>query len=90
MGRGRGVRRRVPRHRGPGGRPPSHVRKLLLACERDMERLRARREELAVELAAAGADHVALQRLGAEAAEVEGRLAAREDEWLALAEELEG
>jgi ABC transport system ATP-binding/permease protein len=72
------------------GRPPSHVRKLLLACERDMEKLRTRRDAIAVELSDAGADHQALVRLGQEATDVDARLAAREEEWLALAEELEG
>jgi hypothetical protein len=60
------------------------------SAERDMERLHTRREAIARELSEAGADHEALRRLGEEATDVEQRLAAREDEWLTLAAELEG
>ena len=48
-----------------------------------------RRDRLIGELAAAGADHQAMTRLGRELAGVEAELAAAEERWLELGVELE-
>jgi sugar phosphate isomerase/epimerase len=58
------------------------------AAEKEVAKLEAQRDQLAGELAAAGADYSAHARLGRELATVSERLAAAEHRWLELAEEL--
>jgi hypothetical protein len=53
-----------------------------------LERRRARLDGEVTD-AAAGADHVALRRLGEELATVQAELADAEERWLAVSEELE-
>ena len=55
-----------------------------------MARLHERQAALEADLVAAGADHVALARLGEELSAVTKELATAEESWLALAEEAEG
>ena len=71
------------------GRSPSTLRRLLRETEKEIAALERRRDGLIAELAAAGADHEAMTRLGHELAAVEAELAAAEERWLALGEELE-
>ena len=71
------------------GRPsPAHLRKLVKDAERDIRILDRRREELSASLARAGSDHERLTAVGEELAEVQAELAATEDRWLELAEQL--
>jgi hypothetical protein len=57
-------------------------------AERELRRLEAARDRLAVDLAAAS-EHTELARVGAALADAEAALLAAEDRWLALAEEAE-
>ncbi len=74
---------------GPKRRSPSTLRHLLRQAERELAVLERRRGELTDALAAVGADHEALARVGAELAEVATALGRAEEEWLALAAEAE-
>jgi ABC transport system ATP-binding/permease protein len=74
---------------GVTGRTRSTLRRLVGETEKAVARLERRRDALAVELEAAGADHEALAAVGAEIAAVEAELAEAEERWLTLAEELE-
>jgi hypothetical protein len=67
------------------------VRKELKAAERDVDAATAERERVHAELATAAesGDHVALRALTAQLTDVEQLLAAAEERWLALAEEVE-
>lgn len=69
-------------------RSPSTLRRLIGVVEREMAGAESTRDKLLGELAAARTDHVALARIAQSLAEAEARLAAHEDRWLALAEEL--
>ena len=71
-------------------RSASTLRHLLREAEKDITRLTRRRERLTEDLVENATDHVALTRLGAELATVEGELAATEERWLELASEAEG
>jgi ATP-binding cassette subfamily F protein uup len=71
------------------GRSPWTLQRLLGQAEREVEKLTGRRDELVAELAAAGTDHEALARIGADIAAVEADLAAAEERWLELGSELE-
>jgi ABC transport system ATP-binding/permease protein len=80
----------------PGGLPaagrqrsPSTLRRLLGDAERSVAAATERRDRALVSLSAAGSDHVALGRVGAELATAELELAATEERWLALADEAE-
>jgi hypothetical protein len=53
-----------------------------------MEKAATERDRLLADLAAAGNDHVALGRIAETLAAAEGRLAAAEQRWLELSEEL--
>ena len=64
-------------------------RRELTTLERRIPELEAKQAELADALAAAAADHVALQRLGAELGEVSAELEAAETRWLELSEIVE-
>jgi ABC transport system ATP-binding/permease protein len=78
-----------PRERsGPRVRSPSTLRRLVGTAEKEVAKLEAQRDQLAGELATAGADYTAHARLGHQLAEVTERLAAAEHLWLELAEEL--
>jgi ATP-binding cassette subfamily F protein uup len=72
-----------------GPRSASTVRFELRAVERELAALEAQRDALSEELAAAGDDHQALARIGAELAGVTQQLTAVEERWLALAAEAE-
>lgn len=96
----RSIRGSVARSGGPteaapaapkatGGRSHSTVRHELKAAEKRIAALDKRRGVLTKELDAAGSDHEALARVGAELAECEGELETVEEQWLELSEELE-
>ena len=55
-----------------------------------MEKGAAERDGLLADLAAAGNDHIALARVAQTLAAAEARLAAAEERWLELSEELGG
>lgn len=73
------------------GRSHSTLRALLKEAEKDLARLEGMRQRLEADVAeaAGGSDHMGLQRLGAELATVHTDLAAAEERWLAVSEELE-
>jgi len=71
-------------------RSPSTVRRLLAGAERDLAVATGRRDRLATELRTTRVDHVALATTAEELAAAEADLAAVEERWLALAEELGG
>ena len=75
---------------GPTGRPrsASTLRRLVSIAERDMAEAVERRTRLEAELSAASDDHAALTAAAHALAEAEVALAAAEDRWLALTEEL--
>jgi len=83
---GRGDTRSRP---GRAGRTPSTLRRLLKETEKELAALQRRRDRLAAEVEAAGADHEALARLGAEVAGVDAAVDEAEERWLALASELD-
>jgi hypothetical protein len=64
---------------------------LLKEAEKDLARLDSARQRLEADVADAAArnDHVALQRLGADLGSIQTDLAAAEERWLAVSEELE-
>jgi ATP-binding cassette subfamily F protein uup len=70
-------------------RPPTIVRKELKAAEREVDAATAERDRVHAELvtAAESGDHVALRDLTSQLGDVDQRLAAAEERWLALAEE---
>lgn len=71
------------------GRSHSTVRHELKANEKEMAKLDTRQKTLTAELVAAGDDHDALSRIGAELGEVTSCISELEEQWLALSEELE-
>ena len=71
-------------------RSPGTIQRLTMLAEREVTDLERRRDALASELSAAGADHVELARIGEVMAEVQHALADAEERWLALLEEAEG
>ena len=73
-----------------GGRSASTVRHELKSVEKDMAKLDKQRLRLTKELEAAGSDHEALVRLGAELSPVVTEIDALEEQWLALSEEMDG
>lgn len=75
---------------GGGGRSASTIRHELKSVEKDMARLDKKRSALTSELEAAGADHEALVRIGAELTPVVEEIEALEERWLELSEEAEG
>jgi ATP-binding cassette subfamily F protein uup len=77
------------RTRAPAGRSPSTLRRLLRETEKEMAGHERRRAKLMTELAAAGADHQAMTKLGQDLAAVDAELAAAEERWLTYGEELE-
>ena len=80
---------RAPKPRA--GRSHGTLRALLKEAEKDLVRLEAARVRLEAEVAEAAPanDHVGLQRLGVELAAVQQDLAAVEERWLAVSEDLE-
>jgi ATP-binding cassette subfamily F protein uup len=79
-----------PRRGASGGaRSASSVRFDLRRVEQQLAALEGRRDGLSEELAAAGADHEALARIGEELAAVSAELHTVEERWLALASEAE-
>ena len=83
------IRQRTERAKGEKGPSPSTLRRRLGEAEREVAGLTERKAALAAELAAAGGDHVRLARVGEELAEVEARLAAAEEHWLELADQID-
>ena len=71
-------------------RSPSTLRRLIGLAEAEMEKAAAERDGLLADLTAAGNDHVALARVAEILAAAETRLAAAEERWLELSEELGG
>jgi len=82
-----------PARRPPKGAPlrrsPSTLRRLLREVDKELAAMTRRRDRLTEQLAAAGADHQAMVRLGQELAALEAELAATEERWLELGTELE-
>jgi len=72
-----------------GGRSASTIRHELKSVEKDMARLDKKRSALTAELEAAGSDHEALVRIGAELTPVVEQIDALEERWLNLSEEAE-
>jgi ATP-binding cassette subfamily F protein uup len=72
----------------PKRRSRSTVGFQLRETEKEMGRLERQKAKLEAELAAAGADHVALARIGGELADVSAALLAAEERWLELSDEL--
>ena len=70
-------------------RSASTIERLSKVAEREVADLERRRDALAAELTAAGADHVELARIGEAMATLQHELAAAEERWLALLEEAE-
>ena len=68
---------------------PSTLRHQLGRADRALADAIAERDKLQAELAAAGADHKELARLGAQLAASQNRLDAAEEHWLSLADEAE-
>ena len=73
---------------GPKPRSPSTLRRLIGLAEREMAEAAARRDHLAAEVSAAGADHLALAAASRALAAAESALAEAEEHWLSLSEEL--
>ncbi len=78
-----------PKNSG-AGRSASTIRHELKAVEKDMARLDKKRTALTIELEAAGSDHEALVRVGAELTPVVEEISSLEERWLELSEEAEG
>ncbi|MCU1455569.1 MAG: putative transporter ATP-binding protein [Acidimicrobiales bacterium] len=70
-------------------RSPSTLRRLLKDAEKELRQLERRHGTLAKDVTAANADHLRLAELGTELAEVDVAIAAVEERWLALSEELD-
>ena len=85
----RPVRQAAARRDEPPARSRSTLRRLLRDAEKEMATHSRRRDRLLGELAAAGADHQAMSRLGQELTAVEAELTAAEERWLELGVELE-
>ena len=77
----------IPKAAGP--RSASTLGRLLREVEKAIAGRQRARDRLVAALADAGSDHAALARIGRELADVEEQLAAKEDEWLAIAAEAE-
>jgi ATP-binding cassette subfamily F protein uup len=75
----------------PPGRSPSTLRRLIKDTEKDTARLTKRKDKLEAELAelALTADHTVLTEKGTVLAGVVGELAAAEERWLELSDELD-
>lgn len=72
----------------PKRRSPSTLRRLLAEAEHQMEEAEANRDRLVEELAKSGSDHAALAEISRALVDAESRLAAVEERWLALGDEL--
>ena len=79
----------VGRPKQTSGRSSSTLGRLIRETEKQVSRLETRKEKLNQSLILAADNHEALTALGLELAEVEDELGTREEQWLALAEELE-
>lgn len=78
-----------PKNNGVG-RSASTIRHELKAVEKDMARLDKKRTALTAELEAAGSDHEALVRIGADLTPIVDEINGLEERWLELSEEAEG
>jgi len=88
-GRPAGGNRASERGGSPVRRSASTLRRLLREVDKELASLTRRRDRLTDQIAAAGADHEAMSRLGRELATVEADLTAVEERWLELGTELE-
>ncbi|MEY2398380.1 MAG: transport system ATP-binding/permease protein [Actinomycetota bacterium] len=70
-------------------RSPSTLHRLMREAEKAIAAAERTRTKLVADLETAGSDHEALRRIGLELADTEKAIAAREEEWLALAAEAE-
>jgi ATP-binding cassette subfamily F protein uup len=82
---------RTPKQERPSvaGRSHSTIRHELKATEKRVSKLQKHRDQLDVELADAGTDHVQLASVGEAIAVCDAELAEVEERWLELSEELE-
>jgi ATP-binding cassette subfamily F protein uup len=78
-----------PRSGGGGARDRRSAKKELQRLERQIDRLGGREKELGEELAARASDYAALIDLGGQLREVQAEKARLEEEWLAVAEDVE-
>jgi hypothetical protein len=83
------VRRTSSDESTPKRRSPSTLHRLMREAEKAIAAAQRTRDRLVTELEAAGTDHAQLARIGTALAEAEADVLAREEEWLALAEEAE-
>jgi ATP-binding cassette subfamily F protein uup len=75
---------RTPARPAAAGPSPSTLRRQLREVDKQLDAIGRRRSRLLDELAAAGADHQAMARLGRELAAVDAELAESEQRWLEI------
>jgi ATP-binding cassette subfamily F protein uup len=81
----------APASSAPKARSSSTLNRLMREAEKDLRKLEKQRARLAEQLAATdGSDHQALAAVGQDLTAADAALAAVEERWLALGEELEG
>ncbi len=80
---------RAPARPAAAGPSPSTLRRQLREVEKQLDAIGRRRSRLLDELAAAGADHQAMSRLGRELAAADAELAESEERWLEIGAALE-
>jgi ATP-binding cassette subfamily F protein uup len=68
---------------------PSTLKRLLAQAEKTLAQASAAEQKIAEELAQAGSDHTALARISANLANAQTKVAAAEENWIALAAEAE-
>jgi ATP-binding cassette subfamily F protein uup len=68
---------------------PSTLKRLLAQAEKTLAQATAAEQKIAEELAHAGSDHTALARISANLANAQTKVAAAEENWIALAAEAE-
>jgi ATP-binding cassette subfamily F protein uup len=68
---------------------PSTLKRLLAQAEKTLAQATAAEQKIAEELAQAGSDHTALARISANLANAQTKVAAAEENWIALAAEAE-
>ena len=68
---------------------PSTLKRLLAQAEKSLAQATAAEQKIAEELAQAGSDHTALARISANLANAQTKVAAAEENWIALAAEAE-
>jgi hypothetical protein len=68
---------------------PSTLKRLLAQAEKTLAQANAAEQKIADELTQAGSDHTALARISANLASAQTKVAAAEENWIALAAEAE-